>query len=876
VISGIPGARFWAVDLHTHTPASRDVQTKTYGATTAEEVVQAALDAHLDAIGITDHNTSSWCDQVANAAKGTGLIVLPGLEISTTEGHLLAIWEEGTPGSTIDEVLVRLGINKVDQGKLDIAATVGFADAAREVTKANGIAIAAHIDRPKGLLQLSVAAHVKRTLLDDALCAVEVVDMATVVTVARKVGDKRTLACVRGSDVTLPGKSLHTVSGIGSRRTWVKAARADLIGIKHALNDPDLRIRLEDPNATTPHPCIESVTISGEFMEETVVLSPDLNCLLGGTGAGKSLVLESIRYALDQQVNGNTFSHIKDEVDSRLQFGLGRTGVVRVVVSVDGNRYLIERPYADDGSALPKVHQEAEGEWTDIAILPQEIISIAAFSQGEILEFSRQPVGRMNLLDSAIDFGDLFERERVALSSLQTNASYLLDQRKLVKALKAETLKEHDVNERVNELSALFDKDVVKQQEGWKKESQRLSRAQQSLPKMNETIFNVPKVATLSEIPANKDLFDQVEVIRKSLQDSILEGLENIRGAIQTANSSISGIKSTWDVRFDVFKNKLNTELESVKEGASLVILRSQLEQLQGQLMDIQSKRNDLEQVEAPRLQELVDERDGLLEELQNIRDERRKLRRARATKLNTKTAKIVKVDVSAHPDKIAFRDALDKLKTGSRVTGDVLEAIANHIHPFRFARSMLDSDLQSLINVQAGIDLNSLARLLTNLDDKDLWAEMLVAQTCEMPDRLDMKFRKPEDGTYAAIEQLAHGQRCTAILVVLLADGVDPVIVDQPEDALHAPWIEDYLVDRLRELRGERQYIFATRSPGIVVGGDAEQIVTMKATAGKGEIEATGSLERHDLNKLALHHLEGGPIAFKRRSGKLRISVNP
>jgi hypothetical protein len=105
---------------------------------------------------------------------------------------------------------------------------------------------------------------------------------------------------------------------------------------------------------------------------------------------------------------------------------------------------------------------------------------------------------------------------------------------------------------------------------------------------------------------------------------------------------------------------------------------------------------------------------------------------------------------------------------------------------------------------------------------------------------------------------------------VILLADGVTPVLVDQPEDALHAPWIEEYLVDRLRDLRGSRQYLFATRSPGIVVSGDAEQIVTMKATAGHGEVEASGSLERYELNRLALDHLEGGPVPFSRRAMKV------
>ena len=868
------GARFWPMDLHTHTPASRDVQPRTYGATTPEEIVQAAIDVGLAAIAVTDHNTSSWCDKVAAAAAGTALVVLPGVEISTSEGHLLAIWETGTASSTINDVLVRLGIRSTDHGKLDVAATVGLADAAREVVESNGVAIAAHADRPKGLLKLSVAAQVKRTLLDPSLSAVEVVGSEAITTVAQKVGDKRTLACVRGSDATLPGKNVHTVSGIGSRRTWVKAARPDLIGLKHALQDPELRIRLADPTTRDPHPWIESVSVSGDFLTDSFLLSADLNCLLGGTGAGKSLVLESIRYALDQQVEAEAFPSIHDEVESRLQFGLGGTGVVSVVFSVDGGRYSVERPYTDDGTAVTKVRQNTDGEWIDIDAGPRDLIGLAAFSQGEILEFSRQPVGRMSLIDSAIDFGELSDREEIILIDLRSNALQLLAQRAKVQELSGLVAAEGDVSERVEELSALFSKEVVKQQEGWKKEATRLSRARDSLPQIDAAQLAVSKAAATAEIQTNEDLFRAVSAAIKKLENSIAKGVGAIASAIQTADSTLGGLKDEWDKRFATFKEKLDQELEQVKEGASLVVLRRQLEQLQGQLLDIRTKETDLEEVQEPRLTELVTNRDALLEELKKLRDTRRQLRRARATQLNGKMAKIVKLDVSAHPSSMAFREALAKLKTGSHVRDDTLDAIASHIHPFRFVRGLLDGDLQGLVDVSAGIDLASLARLLTNIDDRGQWAELLEAQICDMPDQLNVKFRKPEDGTYAPIEQLAHGQRCTAILVVLLADGTDPVIVDQPEDALHAPWIEAYLVDRLRALRGERQYIFATRSPGIVVGGDAEQIITMRATAGRGEVEATGSLERHDLNRLTLHHLEGGPVAFKRRSTKLRVSM--
>jgi hypothetical protein len=195
-------------------------------------------------------------------------------------------------------------------------------------------------------------------------------------------------------------------------------------------------------------------------------------------------------------------------------------------------------------------------------------------------------------------------------------------------------------------------------------------------------------------------------------------------------------------------------------------------------------------------------------------------------------------------------------------------------VHPLRFARALWDSDVNELVSDDNGIDAASIGRLLGNIDDRNLWEELLTIQVIDRPDILTVKFRKPDDQSYVPIEQLAHGQRCTAILVILLADSDTPVLVDQPEDALHAPWIEEYLVDRLRSLRGSRQYIFATRSPGIVVSGDAEQIVTMKATAGHGDVEASGSLERHELNGLVLHHLEGGPLPFKRRKQKLEVST--
>jgi predicted metal-dependent phosphoesterase TrpH len=76
-----------AIDLHTHSSVSDGTETPT-------ELVRAAVAAGLGTIAITDHDsTAGWHEAVA-AASGTGLTVIPGMELSTNHGpasvHMLA------------------------------------------------------------------------------------------------------------------------------------------------------------------------------------------------------------------------------------------------------------------------------------------------------------------------------------------------------------------------------------------------------------------------------------------------------------------------------------------------------------------------------------------------------------------------------------------------------------------------------------------------------------------------------------------------------------------------------------------------------------------------------------------------------------------
>jgi predicted metal-dependent phosphoesterase TrpH len=103
-------------DLHVHTTYSYD------GTCTVEAVLQqAAYHAGLDVIAITDHNETAGAKEALRLAPRYGIQVIPGEEISTKAGHLLAYFIQET-----------------------IPAGLPLAETALRVRQQGGICVAAH------------------------------------------------------------------------------------------------------------------------------------------------------------------------------------------------------------------------------------------------------------------------------------------------------------------------------------------------------------------------------------------------------------------------------------------------------------------------------------------------------------------------------------------------------------------------------------------------------------------------------------------------------------------------------------------------------------------------------------------------------------
>src|SRR5690606_32610006 len=158
--------------------------------------------------------------------------------------------------------------------------------------------------------------------------------------------------------------------------------------LRQACLDPESRIRVptpgdgdKNPGLQETHPRIVSLTVrNAAFVEDqTVHFSPNLNCIIGGFGSGKSSLLEYLRLAHGKDT-GDVGDKTRDKINrirNTLPLGIGAVEVVWRGVS--GNDDALS--YTRDGGAQVSGNSQV----VDLATFHRQL-PVEFFSQQELSE----------------------------------------------------------------------------------------------------------------------------------------------------------------------------------------------------------------------------------------------------------------------------------------------------------------------------------------------------------------------------------------------------------------------------------------------------------------------------------------------------------
>jgi len=116
-------------------------------------------------------------------------------------------------------------------------------------------------------------------------------------------------------------------------------------------------------------------------------------------------------------------------------------------------------------------------------------------------------------------------------------------------------------------------------------------------------------------------------------------------------------------------------------------------------------------------------------------------------------------------------------------------------------------------------------------------------------------------------------GQKCSALLIIALSDGTMPVIIDQPEDALDIASVWEDITLKLRAGKENRQFILSTHNSSVAVASDSDKFVIIKGGAERGRVICSGAIDREEVKREVIKHLEGGPDPYRLRQRKYNIA---
>lgn len=878
------------LDLHVHSPGSHDFQDK---AATPEQFIDQSQKAGLDGIAVTDHNSVDWVDVLNEAAKLKKFTVFPGMEIScggANNGsiHVLGIFEPNTKKDELQKVLGKLSIKGSGEESF---TNKGVSDVIDIIKEAGGLTILAHANSKSGALS-DIKGNPRIDIVrNQNLCAVQATDGDFTKGQGSRLVDilngedaqyRRKLAVIKASDNPVKGSNGHGLNSIGEHFTYFRMGKMNLEALRQCFEDPDTRIvqnhEAGEKIATCAH--IESVSISGGFLSGTTIpFHAGMNSIIGGTGVGKSLLIEFLRFAFDKKP---TPSQYKDHKD-KLRHQLGANGEVQIKFQDgEGEKYLLTRKYdatlTDPYSAPINCTNIATGAAYNGNM--SGLFPILIYSQNEIVEITKDPKAQLSLLDNFRDFRK-YEDESERLKSQLTTLDHSLIQSKAQKANLPILFKELQTIElQLKKASGKLKSSIpqtvfdtyMRLSEERETVAETITKFDDAISFLEQALVDFQEYAPAAS-PNPKTLTDIVAGTLSKSYDKSFGSLESSIQELRAGKTRALAQIKTWET-----KNKYPQVTKAYEKASRSQEKEQKQERIRQELL---GRKRTLEQTKqkaeraTTSFASLITERGQLLRELGKIRLSYSSERTEQSRTISTRSNGALQVKLTTEGDKESYRKRLMSIKAGSYADEKEINAIVEKLSPVNFVNLVMEEKVTELAKV-VGLTKGKAESIISELSKAENIQSTLALQYDAYPeDTIEILYRK-KDSAYSSISQLSMGQKADALMMIALGDGAIPVIVDQPEDALDVSTIWRNICSRLRVSKHARQFIFTTHNSSVAVSSDSDQFIVLDANGTKGWLEGAGTIEEETVKSLIVDHLEGGVASYdlkRRKYGPQHLS---
>lgn len=925
-----PGSRWWKVDFHTHTPASIDFKGDKN--ITPKEWLEAFHAKGIHCVVVTDHNTGAWVDKLkaelealkaADPATWGWLTIFPGIELSCNSGvHMLAILDpsKGTPD--VEAIRGRVGYSGTP-GDSDGVTSQSIEQVIDAIHAAGGVACAAHVDQPKGLL-ISVQDYNTLQPIFQKLDSIEVIDI-TASCLQKHSAVLSSMASVIGSDS-------HRPVDAGRSFTWVKMSTPSIEGLRLALLDPESAIRRGDQCGDYPqqlgHPKVKSLTIEKLRLRQQsplkLVFNPSYNALIGGRGSGKSTILECIRLGLARDIEllsavdsgvKAAFENFKRQKAGRNQPGMMLPNTRLTVEVTKGESDLEERfeylwskgPGAEDKFGV-SVRRWDGTAWQPTQLTEEQArrnFPVRMFSQKQILSLADSPKHLIQYVDDALggaksswdrDFSDkrealLAARRRVRALEAGTAQKPAVELQYLEASRKAKVFASSDFGDALNAYQR-----ARKQQ---KAVTDFFERFEDGVQTLQSGVAGLAGLRTLSldsfeaTTPAEQTELQTLMALRQKVSDRLDEAttlVDRLASELLAAKSSVEAgewhreNKAHLEKYANIVDELKAQGITSAEEASTIVALEESLKRQIDQL-----NLSDSELKEARIAQ---DSAQAALEA------ERVKLTALRQAFLDQVLTSLPKVRITLRPlsdaegaDR-ALREILRLDAEGSFANEIFGESDDDPPKPCGMVWDLVDPSSSVTVHERLRELKNSLEQkknevLKTRLHGKflnrfrDMKPEQALLIFDELAvwfpeDAIELEFKRDDSSSFLSLQQASAGQKTATILSFLLAHGSEPLLMDQPEDDLDNALVSELVVAQLRANKIRRQLIIISHNANIVVNGDAELVIPMEFIGGQIVNNTSGGLQERSVRKKICEIMEGGEAAFEQRYKRILKDMRP